>query len=41
MDNCDLLFSTPLKFLKHIKKDKELNLSKLEYIILDEADKFF
>ena len=41
LENCDIFLSTPLKFLKKIKRDKELNLSKLQYVVIDEVDKFF
>jgi len=37
----DVLLTTPLKLLKKMKRDPDLQLSNIQYIILDEADKFF
>ncbi|CAJ1894545.1 unnamed protein product [Sphenostylis stenocarpa] len=37
---CDILISTPLRLQLAIKK-KKLNLSRVEYLVLDESDKLF
>lgn len=39
-ETMDILVTTPLKFLKLVKK-AELDLSRVGYLVLDEADKFF
>jgi ATP-dependent RNA helicase DDX52/ROK1 len=39
-ETMDILVTTPLKFLKLVKK-AELDLTRIGYLILDEADKFF
>ena len=39
LENCDIFLTTPLKFLKRIKNDSEVGLGRLEYVVMDEADK--
>jgi len=38
--HCDILVSTPLR-LDHAVKKRDLDLSSLEYLVLDESDKLF